>query len=241
MPGDLGDDVRGRAESVEAESLTGMDLAQAQRTKPDDAGTQERCGFLILEHGRDWVGERFPCDHIFRVAPVHVVPREPSLKTEVFSAACAELAASAGLEKPGQTSPVASTQGADLWTDAIHDAHDLMAGNDRVGRAGEVALYDVEIRPADGADPDTDPHLLRAGLRNRPVPHRKWTPGNVRDVFGYHSAHWVAQRSSTCCTVVLPGGAFSIDAAQPVLRRYPTTRPAGRGTPLLAEAHSGVE
>ena len=77
-------------ESVEAQALAGLYLAQAQCSVTDDSGTEERCGFLIREYFWQGIGKFLGDDYVLSVAAVFMVARKAGGFTEILIAPLAE-------------------------------------------------------------------------------------------------------------------------------------------------------
>src|SRR5450830_299042 len=172
---DLDRDVPRRAETVESEPRpaeaggAAREARQAEGAVADDAGAEKRRRNDVGESFGKLVDEiRLGQDRRGKAA-VDGPSREFGGVAQVFTAAHAEAAGAAGpVEPPDPDAPAEERFGARPRAD--DRPRDLMAGNHERPYDRELALDDVEIRPADSAGRDLHEDL--AGARSR-----------IRDVF----------------------------------------------------------
>ena len=103
--GNLRNEVRGRAESVDAKrsGLRGHRIGAI----PDKAGAQERSGVQVVVAVRQWKDETRVGGREFRVTAVDLVAGEARLGAEVFTPRYAECAMSARRAEPGHANAAA--------------------------------------------------------------------------------------------------------------------------------------
>jgi len=168
LPGpdrELGEEVRGRPEAVEAEgayraSLAGLrpraiaDQPRAEERRRLDIGKGLGDGKAEISAGDDGVG----------VAPVAGPPGEGRRVAQVFGARKAIAAPAAGLAEPGDAPAVADGDALDARPHRIHTPDDLMAGNERAASLGQVAIDHMKVGAADAAGADPQPQLARGRL-----------------------------------------------------------------------------
>src|SRR5262249_53472935 len=97
----LGNDVRRRAEAVEAE--TPPLPRPAQRAVADQAGAEQRCRLDIAVTRLDGETEALVGDGVLTVAAIDLVAGKTCLFTQVFAAGTAERTDAAGPTQPGNT------------------------------------------------------------------------------------------------------------------------------------------
>jgi hypothetical protein len=102
-------------------------------------------------------------------APVDLVTREPRLLAQVLTPARAEAAPAASPAQPRHADPLPGGEPLDAGADGLDDAHDLVAGHDRSAEVRQLAVDDVEVRPADSTREDADLHLAPARRRDGAV------------------------------------------------------------------------
>jgi hypothetical protein len=159
----LRDEVRGSAEAVEAE-LANAVARHRERAPPDQAGAKQRREphRVGVEGERDAVGRLG--DDVRREAAVAAVAGEHRPVAEVLGAVPAVRAGAARVPEPWHADALADGWCIEAAADAIDDADDLVAGNDRQSRQAKLAVDDVQIGAADRARLDAKTHLAGAGL-----------------------------------------------------------------------------
>lgn len=186
---DLDGQVGGGAEAEEADGLAVFDLAEPQGAIADDAGTQEGCGVEVVERVGEQMGEGGGNGHIFGIAAVDIQAGPKGLFAEVFEAACAERAGSAGFPQPGDTDAVADLEAADSGAFGDDTSDDLMAEN--AGQLGyrQAAFDFVQFGMADAADADLQEEFVVSGLRVGQVEQRErllFDGGDFSKCGGFH-------------------------------------------------------
>jgi hypothetical protein len=161
----LNRDMRARAEPIEAEALARLDTAEPQGAIPDDAGTQQRCRFLVREPRRQRICVTSRHDRIVRIAAVDLVAGEGRAQAQILPAAQTKLASAAGRLQPGNADPIAFLQIAHIPAQPLDDADHLMPGDNVRRDMGQLAFDDMKVRPAHAAHMDTDPDLARTRFR----------------------------------------------------------------------------
>src|SRR5439155_3531075 len=86
----------------------------------------------------------------------------------------------------------AALQPVTAFAELIDDTDDLVSGDDRQPLRRQIALHDVQIRPADRADAGPDPHLTRPRLRRRHLAQRERRAVNVAWLIQHEGAHRVS-------------------------------------------------
>src|SRR5207244_2390806 len=105
VAGNLGQDVRGCAEAVQAEPL--RIAGEPERAVPDQARAEQRRRLDVVVAVRDREAEALVGDRPFRVTPVEVVARELRPVAEVLRARAAVAALPARPAEPGDAEPPA--------------------------------------------------------------------------------------------------------------------------------------
>ena len=149
--GDLRDNVRRGAETVEAKPL-GV-AGHSQRPVADQAGAEQRRDLEIGVAVGKREAEALVGDGELRVAAVDVVAGEARSIAQVLAAAPAVAAHAAGPAEPGHADPAA----------VFRQADDLVTGDERQLRVTELAVDDVEVRSTNTARPNLENQLARAG------------------------------------------------------------------------------
>ena len=154
----LGDDVRRRAEAVDAEPLGVARHAQAAVADQPGAQQRRRLGVAVAAGERKAVAG--VGDRVLGVAAVDLVAGEAGVRAQVLLARPAVAASAAGPAEPGHADPLARAREPRRPRPRADDvADDLVAGNDRQLRLRQLAVDDVQVGAADGARGDLDQHL----------------------------------------------------------------------------------
>ena len=156
MARDLRDDVRRCAEAVQPEPL-GV-AGEPQRAIADQTGAEEGRAADREEVRRQRIAVALVRERVLGVAAVAVVTRELRAVAEVLLAGAAVAAVAVGPTEP---------RNADATPFADDLADDLVADHERQLRPSQLAVDDVEIRPADTACLDANDELARSGGRLR--------------------------------------------------------------------------
>ena len=160
--GDLADDVGRGAEAVEAEPL--RVAAEPQRPVADQPGAQQRRRLEVRVALRDREAVALVGDRQLRVAAVELVAGEAGPLAEVLAAGAAVAALAAGPAEPRDPDPLPGLEALRPLPRPLDGADDLVAGDERQLRLGQVAVDDVEVGAADAAGVHPHQHLPRPGL-----------------------------------------------------------------------------
>ena len=169
MQGDLRGQVGAAAEAVDAEPAAWRDAAAAQRAVADDPGTQQGCRVFVVERVRQGVGVCLVGDARVRIPAVEVPTGELRRGAEVLVAAPAVGAAAVGARQPRHADPVTDPETVRTGSHGIDQPDDLVAGDGARPVRREVALGQVQVRPADPTAGDADEYLPGSGHRGRPL------------------------------------------------------------------------
>jgi hypothetical protein len=119
------------------------------------------------------------------VAAVDLVAGEAGFVAQVLAAAGAVAAVAAGPPQPGHADALAWREAADALAQGRDAADDLVAGDHRQPRVGELAVDQVQIGAAHAAGLHPQQHLATAGARHRPALQAQRLAGAVE----HHRAH----------------------------------------------------
>jgi hypothetical protein len=172
--GDLGHDVRGRAEAVEAQPP--CLAAQAQGAEADQPRAQQRGDLHVGVVSRDGEAEALVGHRVLGEAAVDVASGESRARAEVLPAAAAVLALAAGPAQPWDAHPPPAGHGR---------AHDLMPEDPRRLGHVDLAVQQVQVRPADAAGQHLEQELPRPGDGHRPLDRAQRPAGRLE----HHRAH----------------------------------------------------
>jgi len=161
------------AEAVQPEPV-GI-AREAERPVADQAGAEKRGRLQIVVLVRERQAVALIGDRPLRVAAVQVVAREANRLAEVLAPREAVAAGAVRPAEPRNAEPAPVLGAAD----------DLVPGNERELRIGQLAVDDVEVSAADaaGGHPKQDLPLLRLRHGNLLEPQR--LPGRVK----HHRTH----------------------------------------------------
>jgi molybdopterin-guanine dinucleotide biosynthesis protein A len=171
---DLTRDVSGAAEPIDPEPAPGREPRPPQRAVTDDASTQERRRVLVVEKVGKRIRVVLSCKRVLGVSAVLIPSGKARVRAEVLVSANAEPASAARLAEPCDADAVADRKALGAGPEGFYDADDLMSGNDALPMYRQVALGDVEVRPAHGTRARADAHLSVAGLRHVDVRKLNW-------------------------------------------------------------------
>src|SRR5258708_29687293 len=138
----LGDDVPGRAKTIDAEPL-GVS-SHHQRPPADQAGAQEWRDRNIVAVFAERESVARVGNGVRGEAAVPRVAGEKRAVTEIFHALPAEAADAAGVSEPGDSDPVTDAVGRDMAPDEVDTAYDFMAWNDRIPDARKLRIDDMK-------------------------------------------------------------------------------------------------
>src|SRR5437016_2441410 len=85
--------------------------------------------------------------------------------TEILAPAPAELAGTIHVTKPGNSDPLPNMKSSNALSHLIDPTDDLMSRNHRSSVRRQVALDDVDVRPAYGTNAHLYAHFVRRRLR----------------------------------------------------------------------------
>src|SRR4051812_5524064 len=161
---DLRDDVRSRAETVNAESRRVAGFAK--RSVSDQTGTKQGCGPDIIEHIRNRKSETRVRDRELRVAAIDGVAGESCARAQVLAIGNAILAFAASPAEPGNPDAIASLKILDAVSDFLDASDNFVTGHERQLWFRQLAIDDVQIRPANRTRADLHQQLTRRRSRN---------------------------------------------------------------------------
>ena len=155
---------------------------QAQRPVADQAGAEERGGLEVVVGLGDGKAEALVRDDLLGVAAVELIAGEARAVAQVLPPAQAVTTLAVGPAKPGDADALAGGEAGPAFG---HSPDDLVPGDERQLRVGQLAVDDVEIGSADAARVHGDQHLtgLRDGHGELGLPER--LPGAVE----HHRLH----------------------------------------------------
>jgi len=158
---DLGDDVGGGAEAVEAEARSGA--GSDEGSPADETGAEERGNIDIAAGLAEGEGEAGIGDRGGGEAAVARVAGEEGVVAEVFLVARAIGADAAGPREPWNADALADAEGIDAGAEFIDAADDFVAGNDGEFWVGEIAIDDMQVGAAYAAGGDFYADFAGAG------------------------------------------------------------------------------
>ena len=132
MTGNLRNDVRGRAEPVEAD---GVGIARhAVGPVSDQAGAEQGSGFCVAVFLRQAEAIAPICNNELGIAAIEITAREVRVVAEIFHAGEAEAAMAAGPPEPRHADAFADGKIGYAVTKLRHPANHLVPGNHRILR-----------------------------------------------------------------------------------------------------------
>ena len=153
VSGNLRDNVRGRAEAVEAEQLPIP--GKPHRAVADQPGAQQRRRLEVSVAVRKREAVALVCDGVLRITAVAVVACELRAVAEVLEACAAVTALPVRPAEPRHADAASYRERVAFE----HGPDDLVAEHERELRVGELAVADVEIGATDTARVDAKPNL----------------------------------------------------------------------------------
>ena len=162
---DLGDNVRRRAEAVEAEAL-GI-ARHRERAVADKPGAEQGCSLGIAAVAAHGQAVALVGDAVVAIAAVPRVAGEERVGAQVLPPAPAIAAGAAGPAEPGDAHALPFGQALDARAEGRNSPHDLVPRHDRKPGLGEVAVHHMKIGAANTADRDPDQNFAGAGCRHR--------------------------------------------------------------------------
>ena len=173
---DLRGQVGGAAEAVDAQPTAAGSAARRSARQPM-ISVQQRCRALVIKAGRHRIGVRLLDDGELRVAAVGTPSGGRRFRAGVFPPFAAPPAAGVGAPQPRHADPIAEREPLRTGAEFVDEPDDLMPRDD-LGRAGGIALGEMQIGATDTAGPHRDPDLPRAGLRIWALPDLQRRTGN---------------------------------------------------------------
>ena len=169
MDGNLGNNVGGCAEPVDAE-MPDIPAHHAVRPVPYQPGAQQGGRLRVTVRGGQGKAVPVVGDGVVRIAAVNGVAGEEGVVAEVFMPGFAGAAMAAGVAQPGYADPVPGAE-RDCRAACLDDgADDLMAGDEGQLRMGQLAVHHVKVGTADAAGVDAHQYLVRPRLRDGQLP-----------------------------------------------------------------------
>ncbi len=167
MARDLGDDMGGGAEAVDADPL-GF-ASDAQGAVADQPGAQQWRRRDIAERWVDREAIALVGDRQFGIPAVDLVAGKAGAVAQILAAAAAVIADAAGPAEPGDADPVADREAVGIGAPLHHHADDLMTRHQRQFRLRQLTVEDVQIGAAHRAGLDHDQQLPRTGPRRQQI------------------------------------------------------------------------
>ena len=164
--GDLRRDVRRAPESVDPEPASLGEVGPPEGPVADDPRAQQRRDLLVAEPLGQRVGVRLLDHGVLGIPAVDVPAGEARGEAQVLAAGDTEPACATGVGQPGHPDAVTLAPAGGTGPEPVDDADDLVARrHTRVARR-EIALGQVEVRPAHAADAHAHADLSGSGLRH---------------------------------------------------------------------------
>jgi hypothetical protein len=146
---ELGDDVRGRTESIDSHAASGA--GGPQRPVADEPRTEQRRGLGIRIHGRQAEAKSRIGNHIFGITPVHRIAGKTGAFAQILATVQTIAAFTACPRQPRNPYPLPQFERVDPGTKRGYSADNLVAWNDMSFRIGQIAIDNVKVGPADSA------------------------------------------------------------------------------------------
>ena len=119
----------------------------------------------IVERLRKRKNKVRPGNCVFSISAIHVVAGIARAETQILAASPAERAGAIHVTKPCYSDPLPNLQSRNTSSDLINPTNDLMARNHRSSMQRQIALDDMDIRPAHRTNADPYSHFVRRRLR----------------------------------------------------------------------------
>lgn len=187
MAGNLGHDVGGGAEAVDADG-PGISRHPVGAVS-DQPGAEQRGGMHIVEGGRQREAVPRVGDRVVGIAAVDLIAGEARRVAKVFLSRYAVPALPAGVAEPRHADAVSQRQARDAIAQHRDRTDDLVAGHDRIVNVGQLVVDDMQIGAADAAGTDLDQHLSRPWRRHRPLAHCQPRSGRFQNHGPHHVRH----------------------------------------------------
>ncbi len=190
---DLRDDMRRRAETVDADGLRRP--RHLQRAPADEPGAEQR----RQSRGLGALGQRETVgsvgDRMGGVAAVARIAGEERVVAKIFARAHAIGTMPASMTEPRHADARAGRKARHARARRDDAADDFMSGNDGELRLCQLAVDDMKIRAADAAGFDAQQQLSRAGRRERTLFHEERRSRAPQD-HGGHLRHFAPSPAS---------------------------------------------
>ncbi len=160
--GDLGDDMRGSAEAVDAETR-GI-AGELQRAIADQPGAKQRRRLGVAVALGQLEGEARVGARVLGIAAVDLVAGEARVVAKILLAAPAIETGAVGMAQPRHADAIARCELRDALTERRHMADDLMAEHERELGLRKLAVENMQIGAADAAGRDLDEDLAGSRL-----------------------------------------------------------------------------
>jgi hypothetical protein len=194
---DLGDDVSGRAEAIDAEPL-GLAAGHHQRAPADQAGAEQGGDGDVVAVFAEGEAVAGVGDGVGGETTVPGIAGEERRIAEVFHAVAAIAADPAGVAEPGNADALADREPGDAGAERVDTADDLMTRDDRITDVGQFAVDDMKVGAADTAGAHPHPDFIRPGI-GRGALDRFEPPARRGQNHGPHRAppqNWMASSLS---------------------------------------------
>ena len=158
--------MRAGPKTDQADVFSRLDLSLLERAVADDASAQQRRSLLVRNAVRERQHVIRLSQQVFGVAAVDVEAGKFSIGAQVFLAALAELALSAGRIQPGQADPLTELALLHARAQRFDHPHHLVSRRDRQRRRMDLSLDRVQVGVTGAAQADLEAHLSRPGFGN---------------------------------------------------------------------------
>ena len=155
----------GGPEAEETESTARLDAGDSERPIADDAAAEQGSGSKVFEAIRDADCDVGSDHHGFGETAVAVPTREQRPLAEVLATAPTEPARPIGPEEPVGAGPIADRPAANPIAEGGHASDRLVARHYRQATRRQVALGQLQIRPAHCASRHSEQQLAPTGNR----------------------------------------------------------------------------
>ena len=170
----LGHEVGGATEAVDPEPTSLGKVGPQQGPVADDPGAQEGSRLHVVEHVGERVGVGLLHHRVRRVPPVEVPAGEAWPEAQVLAPGKTETADPAGVGQPGHPDAVALAPARGPGPESVDDPDDLVTRRHPGAARRQVALGEVEVRPAHTAGPHAYAYFTRSWFGNGPLhPHQR--------------------------------------------------------------------
>jgi hypothetical protein len=143
IDGDLGGQMGGAAEAIDAETAARWQIGPAQGPITDDPGAQERCRLLIAEYIRYGVGVTLVHDGVLGIAAVLIPPGEGRLDAEVLLTSETPTTFPTGVAQPGNANPIPDGESTGSGPYGVDQSDHFVTRDNSRPVHGKVTLDDV--------------------------------------------------------------------------------------------------